>query len=64
MCENETRTIKNLIKENQFNNKATEGNQPDLKVISLDELILMMNLSEKDFVISIPLSEGVDLSEK
>lgn len=64
MCENENRTIKNLIKDNPSSNKATEGNQPDLKVISLDELILMMNLSEKDFVISIPLSEGVDLSEK
>ena len=64
MCENENRTIKNLIKDNPSSNKATEGNLLDLKVISLDELILMMNLSEKDFVISIPLSEGVDLSEK
>lgn len=64
MCGNETKITKNLIKDNQSSNKTTEGNQPDLKVISLDELILMMNLSEKDFVISIPLSEGVDLSEK
>ena len=64
MCGNETKITKNLIKDNPSSNKTTEGNQPDLKVISLDELILMMNLSEKDFVISIPLSEGVDLSEK
>ena len=29
------------------------------RVVSMDELILMMNLSDKDFVISIPLSKGV-----